>query len=69
MSEIAHEKIEVVVHQAHEVNQALDSEVRKLQLKALLHGTAGILVTREAAGRFTLELSREVPFGYTYEKA
>jgi hypothetical protein len=51
------------------LDQALDSGIRELQAKALTHGKAGILVTKHAPGRFTLELSHDVPFGYTYEKA
>lgn len=63
------EKKEVVVHVARDVNEVLDAEVRRFQAKALEHGSAGILVTRQSPGRFTLELSHDVPFGYTYEKA
>ena len=69
MTETAFEKTEVVVREARELGHALDSGIRSLQAKALAHGTAGILVTKLAPGRFTLELSHDVPFGYTYEKA
>lgn len=69
MAQIAFEKVEVVVHHAREVDQALNSRVKELQAKALAQGAAGILVTKHGPGRFTLELSPEVPFGYTHEKA
>jgi hypothetical protein len=68
MMESTLEKTEVVVHLARDVNEALDAEVGSLQAKALAHGSAGIVVTRQGPGRFTLELSHDVPFGYTYEK-
>lgn len=69
MAQTAFEKVEVVVHHAREVDQALNSRVRELQTKALAQGAVGILVTKDGPGRFTLELSPEVPFGYTHEKA
>ncbi|BAS12013.1 hypothetical protein AHiyo8_03160 [Arthrobacter sp. Hiyo8] len=69
MTQIAHEKMEVVVHHAGDVDHALNSSVRELQTRALAQGTAGILITKHGPGRFTLELSPEVPFGYTHEKA
>lgn len=69
MTKTSFEKTEVVVHEAGELGHALDSGIRSLQAKALAHGTAGILVTKLAPGRFTLELSHDVPFGYTYEKS
>lgn len=69
MTEVILARAEVIVHQAREIDQTLDAVARSLQATAMSHGTAGILVTRHAPGRFTLELSRDVPFGYTYEKA
>lgn len=62
------EKVEVVVHDAKTLDHALNSGLRQLQDTALAAGTAGILVTKHAPGRFTLELSPDVPFGYTHEK-
>lgn len=69
MTQTAFEKMEVVVHHAREVDHALDTRVRELQTRALAQGSAGILVTKHAPGRFTIELSHDVPFGYTHEKA
>lgn len=63
--------MEIVVNHAREMDHALDSGVRELQALALAGGggSGGILVTKHAPGRFTLELSHDVPFGYTHEKA
>ena len=61
-------RTEVLIHQARERDQAIDAAVRRLQVQALSQGTSGILVTRHAPGRFTVELSSDVPYGYTYEK-
>jgi ABC-type uncharacterized transport system permease subunit len=67
--------MEVVVSHASEMDHALDSGVRELQAVALTGGGAGagggggILVTKHSPGRFTLELSHDVPFGYTHEKS
>ncbi|WP_104175271.1 hypothetical protein [Arthrobacter sp. Y81] len=69
MTETTLEKTEIFVRHARELDQALNSGIRDLQAKASTHGTAGILVTKLAPGRFTLELSHDVPFGYTYEKS
>jgi hypothetical protein len=61
--------MEIVVNHAREMDHALDSGVRELQVHALAGGGAGILVTKNGPGRFTLELSHDVPFGYTHEKS
>lgn len=69
MTERIHDKLEVIVHDARTLDHALNSSLLELQSKALAEGrTSGILVTRHAPGRFTLELSNDVPFGYTHEK-
>lgn len=69
MTERIHDKLEVVVHDAGTLDHALNSSLLELQSKALAEGrTSGILVTKHAPGRFTLELSNDVPFGYTHEK-
>jgi hypothetical protein len=70
MSDLILDKLEVVVHDAKTLDHALNYSLRELQVKALAEGkTSGILVTKHAPGRFTLELSEDVPFGYTHEKA
>ena len=62
-------KLQVIVRRASDMDHALDSGVRKLQAVALAGGAGGILVTKHAPGRFTLELTHDVPFGYIHEKA
>lgn len=69
MTEIPLEKMEVLVHHARELDYALNSKLMELQHTALAKGTSGILVTRHGPGQFTLELSQDVPFGYTQEKS
>lgn len=69
MTEMALDRAEVIIHQAQDIDHTLDAVVSRLQAAAMSEGTAGILVTRQAPGRFTLELSHDVPYGYTYEKA
>ncbi|MBT8162895.1 MULTISPECIES: hypothetical protein [Arthrobacter] len=56
-----------MVAHARDVDRALNSAVRELQTLAMVHGVEGILATKHAPGRFTLELSRDVPYGYTLE--
>ncbi|MFE4080321.1 hypothetical protein [Paenarthrobacter sp. YIM B13468] len=68
MTKIAAERTEVCVLHAHDLDQALEHEVGRLQIQACAQGAMGILVTRLAPGRFTIELSPLVPYGYTYEK-
>ncbi|MCU1515531.1 MAG: hypothetical protein JWQ75_252 [Pseudarthrobacter sp.] len=46
----------------------LNAAVRAAEQRARYEGRRGILVTRVAHTRFTVELSSEVPYGYTYEK-
>jgi hypothetical protein len=46
----------------------LNAAVREAEQRARREGRRGILVTRVAHTRFTVELSPEVPYGYTYEK-
>lgn len=68
MTVIAFDRAEVFIKHGQDLDQTLDHVLRRLQPTAISQGT-GILVTRKAPGRFTLELSHDVPFGYTYEKA
>lgn len=51
-----------------EVDEKLNASVRKLQQLAKDNPTRGILVTRLGPGRFTVELSTEVPYGFTQEQ-
>lgn len=69
MTQNSLKKLQVIVRHARDMDHALNSGVRKLQAVALAEGSEGILVTKRAPGRFTLELTRDVPFGYTHEKS
>ncbi|MBT2566286.1 hypothetical protein J7I84_07200 [Arthrobacter sp. ISL-85] len=46
----------------------LEAAVIAMREQALLGGRQGILVTRHAPGKFTVELSDDVPFGFTHER-
>ena len=46
----------------------LDAAVTAIREQALLDGQRGILVTRHSPATYTVELSREVPCGLTYER-
>lgn len=61
-------KLEITVDDARKLEQALNDGVERLQAAARKEGKDGILVTRHLPGRFVLELSTEVPFGYTHER-
>ncbi|WP_426998297.1 hypothetical protein [Pseudarthrobacter sp. N5] len=46
----------------------LNAAVRAAEQRARGEGRRGILVTRVDHARVTVELSPDVPYGYTYEK-
>lgn len=46
----------------------LNAAIQAAEQRARWEGRRGILVTRVAHTRFTVELSPDVPYGYTYEK-
>lgn len=62
------EQLEVFVTEPVHLNRLLDDAEAALQQVATSDRRAGILVTRQDAGRFTLELSDAVPFGETREQ-
>ncbi|MDR6688656.1 hypothetical protein J2Y41_004251 [Arthrobacter sp. 1088] len=45
----------------------LDKSIASLRETAMIHRDRGIMVTRHAPGKFTLELHPKVPFGLTLE--
>lgn len=52
------------------MRDALLSEAEnKLQIEALLHKTAGILITRHDLDWYSLEICDEVPYGETRERS
>ncbi|WP_426989300.1 hypothetical protein [Pseudarthrobacter sp. Y6] len=46
----------------------LNTAVRAAELVAQCDGRRGVLVTRVDYASFTVELSPDVPYGFTYEK-
>ena len=55
--------LEVLVNNSSRLNELLDNAEALLRQEPQRH--AGILVTRHEPGRYTLELSENVPFGET----
>ncbi|MDQ4489215.1 hypothetical protein RBS60_03270 [Sinomonas sp. ASV486] len=64
----AHDSLTVVVGAAHELDSALGSAIGTLQKRAATSPCCGILVTREAAGEYTVALDDSVPYGITQER-
>jgi len=60
-------KLEISATHPDEADDKLNAAVRELQLRARADGSRGILVTRTGAGRYTVELSPDVPYGFTEE--
>jgi hypothetical protein len=58
--------IDIKIASRHLLDEHLERAERTLQEKALLSGQ-GILITRNAPGHYTAELTDEVPFGITRE--
>ncbi|MEV4952556.1 hypothetical protein [Paenarthrobacter nitroguajacolicus] len=46
----------------------LNAAIQAAEQRARDEGRRGVLVTRIAHARFTVELTPDVPYGYTYEK-
>ena len=67
VTEISFEKMQILGNDPAVLDQALEWACNELQARALETRNAGILATRHAPGHFTLELSPDVPFGYTHE--
>jgi hypothetical protein len=60
-------RLEISAVHPDEADDKLNAAVHELQLRARVERTSGILVTRTGAGRYTVELSRDVPYGFTEE--
>lgn len=60
--------VEVLVTVPKDRNVVLSEAENRLQQKAMLQKTSGILVTRYSLNRYRLELSADVPFGETRER-
>jgi hypothetical protein len=63
-----HRSLRIVVDHAHELDAALGSAIETLQQTAVAHPCCGILVTREAAGQYTVAHDASVPFGDTHQR-
>lgn len=61
------ERLDVEVHEPNQLEYLLTAAEYSLREVALASGTSGILVTRLNSHRYTVELSRSVPFGQTVE--
>lgn len=64
----AAQHLEVLVTEPGRLHELLNDAEAVLRELAMCQGSAGILVTRHAPGRFTLALSEAVPFGETRER-
>jgi hypothetical protein len=60
-------RLEISAAHPDEADEKLNAAVEELQLRARADGTRGILVTRTGTGRYTVELSPAVPYGFTEE--
>jgi hypothetical protein len=59
-------EIDIKIADRHVLDERLERAEKTLRKAALLTGQ-GILITRNAPGHYTAELSDEVPFGITRE--
>ncbi|GHG50592.1 hypothetical protein GCM10012320_19340 [Sinomonas cellulolyticus] len=64
----SHESLTVIVRSAHELDSALGSAIGSLQERAAAAPCCGILVTREAAGKYTVVRDQSVPYGLTQQR-
>jgi hypothetical protein len=58
---------EITAGSNDEADQLLNAVVEEMQQLASSEGHYGILVTKTGPGKFTVELSEDVPFGVTEE--
>ncbi len=65
--ETAVDSLTVIAGCRSEALEGLDACVEQVQRLAMQEKIRGILVTRRAAGHFTVELSHAVPYGLTRE--
>lgn len=61
------DSVDIEVTSRSALDERLNEAVRSLQELAMLTGTHGILVSRNAPGHYTAALSNQVPFGMTRE--
>ncbi|NUP75574.1 MAG: hypothetical protein HOQ07_13140 [Sinomonas sp.] len=63
-----HRSLSVVVNHAHELDAKLGTAIETLQATANANPCCGILVTREAAGQYTVAHDESVPYGLTHQR-
>ncbi|MCI0143773.1 hypothetical protein KNN17_19590 [Arthrobacter bambusae] len=61
------DRIDIQVKSRNTLDDQLAAAVQDLQETALRERTRGILITRHQPGRYTAELSDQVPYGMTRE--
>lgn len=60
--------LEVTVSNTAVLETELAAAIDAVRLAALAERRCGILVTRHGAGKYTVSLSDDVPFGLTWER-
>ena len=60
--------LEVTVSDTAAMETELSAAVDAVQQAALTERRCGILITRNGAGKYTVSLSDDVPFGLTWER-
>ncbi|BAS14227.1 hypothetical protein AHiyo8_25300 [Arthrobacter sp. Hiyo8] len=60
--------LEVTVSNAAAMETELAAAVEAVRQAALAERRCGILITRHGAGKYTVGLSEDVPFGLTWER-
>ncbi|MDP9890121.1 hypothetical protein [Pseudarthrobacter enclensis] len=63
----APEVLHVVAQDAESLQNGLDDAVQQLRAAAMAGDRRGILITRRSRSLFTVEASRDVPYGTTLE--
>jgi hypothetical protein len=60
--------LEITAHDPHTIESNLTTAVEMARQHAILEGRHGILVTQHDYTRYTVAVSRDVPFGQTHER-
>jgi bisphosphoglycerate-independent phosphoglycerate mutase (AlkP superfamily) len=60
-------RLSILATTTSEADEKLDASIQQLRALAQENPVQGILVTKHGAGRFTVELNDQVPYGETWE--
>lgn len=60
--------LEITAHDPRTIESNLTTAVEMARQHAILEGRHGILVTQHDYTRYTVAVSRDVPFGQTHER-